>query len=39
MEVDIAQWKATAIVSVHILGYAIRVLFIFHLGKYGTISC
>ena len=31
MEVYIAQWKATAIVSVHILDNAIRVLYIFHL--------
>jgi len=39
MEVDNVQWKATAIVSVHILDNAFRVLFSFHLGKYGTISC
>ena len=35
---NIAHWKATAIVSVHILDNVIRVLFIFHLAKYGTIS-
>jgi hypothetical protein len=39
MEVDNVQWKATAIVNVHILDNAIRGLFTFHLGKYGTISC